>query len=350
MLLFFRLGGFHLKRFLVCTFLITGGTSFFISGCGKKASDSAPVAASAGYHCPMHPTYTSKTLVDCPLCGMKLVPINPEESPVARSGDRSAVQLSDERQKLAGVRTGLATRRSLESLIRTTARAGYEPDLLNKINEYRQAVRAQNTPQAAVWPEAYVQAAAERLKQMGLSKEQIDRLAKDADNPMSLLLEGLTNAMWVTAQVYEHEGAMIRAGQTMDLTSSAFPGQTMTAKIAAVDTLVNPATRTLRVRAGVADPDHRLKSDMYLDAVIHVTLGKCLSVPDAALIDTGTRKLVFVEAPKGQFSPREVTTGRDAEGYVEILSGVREGDTVVTSANFLIDSESRLKAALSQRK
>ena len=98
----------------------------------------------------------------------------------------------------------------------------------------------------------------------------------------------------------------------------------------------------------VPNPDGLLKPEMYADAIIHVDLGQRLAIPAEALIDTGTRQLVFVMTGEGKYEPREVRIGHEAEGAYEVLSGVKEGEEVVASANFLIDSESKLKAAISQ--
>ena len=134
----------------------------------------------------------------------------------------------------------------------------------------------------------------------------------------------------------------------MEVTSRAAPGRRFSGKVASVDAIMNADTRTLRVRAEVADPAGLLKPEMYVDAAIHVDLGRRLAVPDADVIDTGERKIVYASLGGGKYAPREITVGREAEGYDEVLEGLSEGDMVAASANFLIDSESKLKAAVSQ--
>jgi len=115
--------------------------------------------------------------------------------------------------------------------------------------------------------------------------------------------------------------------------------------VKAVDSIVNSDTRTLRVRVSVPNPHGELKPEMYLSATIHAALGRKLAIPDSAVLDTGVRQLVYVQTAPGQFEPRELKVGHEASGYYEVVSGVKEGENVVTSANFLIDSESKIRAA-----
>jgi len=124
------------------------------------------------------------------------------------------------------------------------------------------------------------------------------------------------------------------------------PGRTYTAKVTAIDPILNPATRTARVRMLVPTPDRSLRPESFVKVTIHVPLGEKLAVPREAVLDTGETQIVFVVKGGGRFEPRAVTLGRAAEGYYEVVSGVATGEDVVTSANFLIDSESRFRSAL----
>jgi Cu(I)/Ag(I) efflux system membrane fusion protein len=111
---------------------------------------------------------------------------------------------------------------------------------------------------------------------------------------------------------------------------------------------LNADTRTARVRIDIPNPDDRLKIDMYADVVFHgdADQGPVMAVPESAVIDSGTRQVVLVAKGEGRFEPRPIKVGRRGEGYVEIKEGVHKGEEVVTSATFLIDAESNLKAAL----
>jgi Cu(I)/Ag(I) efflux system membrane fusion protein len=117
--------------------------------------------------------------------------------------------------------------------------------------------------------------------------------------------------------------------------------------VKSIDTVLDPMTRSVKVRAEIANPDGFLKPEMFVNVTIYIPLGRKLAIPEDAVLDTGERKLVFLSLGEGKFAPREVKLGYSAEGYYEITSGLREGDKVVTSANFLIDSESKLKSAIS---
>jgi Cu(I)/Ag(I) efflux system membrane fusion protein len=110
---------------------------------------------------------------------------------------------------------------------------------------------------------------------------------------------------------------------------------------------VEPATRTVKVRLEVDNAGHELKPEMYADVVLRPSLGTGLIVPESAIIDTGDRRIVFVDRGEGRFDPREILLGPQVDGGVQVLGGLEDGEKVVVSANFLIDSESSLKAALS---
>jgi RND family efflux transporter MFP subunit len=154
--------------------------------------------------------------------------------------------------------------------------------------------------------------------------------------------------VWVEAAVYEYELGLIREGQVAWLTLSYYPGRRFHGKAIYIYPTLDAKTRTARVRFEFANPEFHLKPDMYADVNMEIPLGRALSVPRDVVLDTGTRKIVFVALGDGRFEPRDIAVGREAEGYYEVLGGLREGEEVVSNANFMIDSESRIKAALSQ--
>lgn len=383
-----------------------------VQGCKKNSSHEGHEASQSStikgkYHCPMHPTYVSDKPGDCPICSMSLVPIESDEehetmvkdmtegkdsgnrkplyyrhpmqpnvtSPEPKKdemgmdyiavyadegsaetpvSDRATIKLSEQREQLIGVRTAPVERRNLNFLVRASGRVAYDPDLYSAIAEHREALKAREKTKESPWPdvheraEALVDGSVLRLKQMGLSEDQINRIDSESKTPTNLLIGQAGDAVWVYAQIYEYEVGLIKAGQTLEANSSAFPGRKFRGKVLSVDSILNAETRTLRVRAEVPNPEGLLKPEMYVDTVIRVELGQKLAIPEEALVDTGTRQLVFVEKVQGQYEPREVEIGHEAEGYYEVRSGLKEGEMVVASANFLIDSESRLKAAVSE--
>jgi Cu(I)/Ag(I) efflux system membrane fusion protein len=155
------------------------------------------------------------------------------------------------------------------------------------------------------------------------------------------------SSVWLLAEVFEQDLGGVRAGQAAAVQVSAYPGERFDGRIAFVYPTVSPETRTAKVRVELANRGLRLKPDMY--ASVELTTGERvprLAVPDSAVLDSGTRRIVLVRRGEGLFEPREIKTGRRADGYVEVLDGLREGDQVVVSANFLIDAESNLKGAL----
>jgi Cu(I)/Ag(I) efflux system membrane fusion protein len=155
------------------------------------------------------------------------------------------------------------------------------------------------------------------------------------------------SAVWILADVYESDLATVELGMAADVTLPYQPGRSWKGTVAFVNPIVEPGTRTVKVRIEVANADYALKPDMFADVVLRRELGDALFVPESAVLKPGDRQLVFLDLGDGRLEPREIETGARVEGGYAVLSGLAEGDKVVTSANFLIDSESSLKAALS---
>lgn len=155
------------------------------------------------------------------------------------------------------------------------------------------------------------------------------------------------STVWLLAEVFEQDLAGVRIGQRAVARVGAYPGETFDGKVAFVYPTVGPETRTAKVRVELPNRGLRLKPDMY--ANVELTTGERtprLAVPESAVLDSGTRRVVLVQRGEGLFDPREIKIGLRGDGYVEVLEGLRAGDPVVVSANFLIDAESNLKAAL----
>jgi len=340
------------KRFLYLVTFLSFSAGWM--GC-QKSSNSGAVSAPTKkvlFHCPMHPKYISDKPGDCPICGMRLVPID-ADSPTAPSSTVSGqapVQMSQDRVQLIGVKTSLVEKRDLVKSIRTSARVAYDPALYSAIIEHQQAImalqksRAGDSSENSAEAEATVKASRLRLRQMGLAESQIDGITTDYD-ASNLLQSHAGGRMWIYADLYEDEINLVKPDQPVALSAPSFPGRTFPGKVRGIDTVVNSETRTMRARIEVLNPTGELKPDMFFQAAIQVSLGKCMAIPTTALLDSGTRQMVFVQTEPGHFSPREVKVGRTADDWTEVVSGLDEGETVVTSANFLIDSESKIKAA-----
>ncbi|MEO8218313.1 MAG: efflux RND transporter periplasmic adaptor subunit [Acidobacteriota bacterium] len=156
--------------------------------------------------------------------------------------------------------------------------------------------------------------------------------------------------VWVLADVYEFDLPYVHLGQTAKVTTSAAPGRAWEGRVTFVSPTIEGATRTAKVRLELDNPDGLLKPAMYADVILEEPLGVGVTIPESAVLQTGTRSIVFVERSPGQFDPREVQTGVKAGGFYQIRSGVSAGETVVVDANFLVDSESRLKSAIAAMK
>ncbi|MBH5399624.1 efflux RND transporter periplasmic adaptor subunit [Bradyrhizobium sp. CNPSo 4010] len=156
-----------------------------------------------------------------------------------------------------------------------------------------------------------------------------------------------TSLVWALVDVAERDLGNIAVGQSVAVRARSFPGRSFTGRIAVIYPQVNRETRTVRVRIELANPDAMLLPDMYVDADVDTADGApVLAIQDSAVLDTGTRQAVLVDKGDGRFEPREVKLGRRGGGLIEVRDGLAEGEAVVTSANFLIDAESNLKAAL----
>jgi hypothetical protein len=305
-----------------------------------------------GYRHPMRPDVTSPVPARDEM-GMAYVPIYADE---ARGGAASEVPghapfvLSAERQQLIGVTRGKVERRPLEVEIRAVGHVAYDPMLYQAVVEYREALRSRgevahsSLAAARDGADAIVRGARLKLRQQGLSDAQIRELGARSGDPVDLLLPG--DSTWVYVQLYEYEAPLVAPGQAMSVTTPAYPGRTFSAKVVAIDPILDPMTRTVRVRGLVAGAGATLRPQSFIDVKIRVPLGERLAVPRDAVLDTGEHRIVFVVKGEGSFEPRAVELGRQAGGSYEVLSGLEEGDEVVTSANFLIDSESRFRSAL----
>jgi Cu(I)/Ag(I) efflux system membrane fusion protein len=277
-------------------------------------------------------------------------------------------------EKLLVNTTGQLVRRS-EPLLEV-----YSPDLVLAQREYlvarsASAEMAHADPMARDNARAIADAALARLKNWDISADQLARLQRTGSATRTLTLrapiagvvmdkqalEGLhfsagdmlyrivdLSSVWLLADVYEQDLAQIRPGQSATITVPAYPGRVFEGRVAFVYPTVNAQTRTAKVRIEVPNPDLLLKTDMYATVEIAAPAGSTpiLAVPDSAVLDTGTRQTVLIDRGEGRYEPRAVKLGARAGGYAAVLDGVREGEKVVTGANFLIDAESNLRAAL----
>ncbi|WP_036261351.1 efflux RND transporter periplasmic adaptor subunit [Methylocapsa aurea] len=155
------------------------------------------------------------------------------------------------------------------------------------------------------------------------------------------------STIWVLADVPEHELSLVRTGASAAIRVRGLPDRTFSGRVGLIYPQVNSATRTTRARIEIANPDGLLLPDMY--AEVEIATGSphpVVAAPDSAVIDAGARRIVILDKGEGRFEPREVKVGARGAGLVEILQGLEPGERIVVSANFLIDAESNLRAAL----
>src|SRR2546421_1251773 len=254
----------------------------------------------------------------------------------------------------------------------------YSPDLLATQDEYLLALKAQAQLEGSPLAEARQDAAAlvasarERLRLWNLNDEQIAAVERRGKAervltvyapssgivlkrqalPGNYVEPGTTlyeladlSTVWIHGDIYGSEITAVRLNQSAEVTFEAYPGETFRGKVAYIYPYLNEATRTIRVRMEFANPHLKLKPGMYGNVMLHVDAGRRLVVPKEAVLDSGLRQLVFLDLGQGVYQPYPVKLGRRSQDYVEVLEGIREGDRVVTSANFLMDAESKLASA-----
>ena len=307
---------------------------------------------------PMIPGFKADKPGKSPM-GMDLVPVYEESSGMAAGTSEGAppgyapVLITPQKQQLIGIKTAPVARRALIKTVRAAGVIAHDPELYQAQQEFIQAYQAFQKAQAGGSEEA-VSLAKElldssrlRLRHLGLNEELIHEISTWIAPDYRLLLGG-AGEYWVYASIYEYELPIVHTGQRVTVEVSALPSETFEGAVKAIDPMLDPMTRTARVRVLVADPQGVLKPDMYVNVSIVAELGEVLAVPEEAVFATGERQIVFVDKGQGLFEPRAVTLGARADGFYEVKDGLASGEPVVTSGNFLIDSESRLKGAFQQ--
>jgi Cu(I)/Ag(I) efflux system membrane fusion protein len=255
----------------------------------------------------------------------------------------------------------------------------YSPELVASQQEFLTSLpfakdlSNSSNPTISARGQKLIDAARKRLKLWDISDGQIDRLEKTGQVEKyltlyapaggyvieknilagqkimpgeALLVVADLSMVWAEADIYESDIPYVKVGMPVTLTLSYWPGKSFQGEVSFLYPYLDPQTRTLKARLNVANTELLLRAEMYADAHLIYDLGDKLAVPESALMQTGTRNYVFVAGEGDEIKPIEVTVGMRSEGYYELLSGLKPGDRVVTSANFLVDSESSLKAAL----
>jgi Cu(I)/Ag(I) efflux system membrane fusion protein len=411
-------------RYVVVAVLVVGvgGLTMVLASNGtlkKWLSRERGNAASTGqlWTCGMHPQVIQDHPGLCPICHMDLTPLRAGSSSAAEGMPSATVTIDPVVVQNMGVRTARVTQGRLQATVRAVGLLKeaepnvrdvnlrlsgwveklyantegmhvskgdplfdlYSPQLQTAVEELLASRRASSAPggdHLATQSTAALYDSAERkLELLGLSKEQVDQLAKLDRAPRTVkftspvsghviekgVVEGAAvkegeralrivdhSTLWLDAQVYESQLPFIKQGQKATATVASLPGKTFEGEVVFVHPHVDPTTRTVMVRLVVPNESLVLKPGMYATVLIAAELAdQAVMVPREAVIDTGTRQIVFVARERGQFEPRNVRMGASGQdGVVQVLEGLSPGDTVVISGQFLIDAESRMKEAI----
>ena len=360
------------------------------------------------FYCPMEAEHVQEKPGKCPLCGMKLVEKKPQATASAAPvpGLTTVAITAATRQRM-GLKLGTIEKRALTGSVRTSARivanetrqhrvttkiegwvdklfvattgqaikkgdpllTVYSPDLVSAQAEYLIALAGAKTHGG----ESLLAASRRRFELWDISDEQIDRLEKSGkpekyltlDAPASgwvtermvlagqkimpgeplMVISDLTE-IWADADIYQSDLPHVKVGMPVEVTLPYWPGQVFTGQVSFITPTLNPMTRTLNARLEIHNPDLVLKPEMYATAILKLEHGEKLAVPTSAVLFTGTRNVAFRDVGDGHLAPAELKLGARSGDYYEVLEGLSEGDKVVVSANFLVDSESSMKAAV----
>ena len=283
----------------------------------------------------------------CPHCGEDLGVIVKEALPQGYA----TVQLGAEKQQIVGIKTAPVQKRALTKTIRSSGRIAYDPELYQAEEEYLQAAQAlkkTGTADSEIQSQAakLVDSAKIKLRLLGLSDSIVREIETAGKPDRSLLYSDAGGKVWLYAPIYEYEMPFVHLGDSVEVEVPAIADKKIAGVVRSIDSVVDPVTRSIRVRAQLENPDGALKPEMYVNATLKTSLGEQLAVPEEAVFATGEKNIVFMAGGNNSFEPRDVGLGAKADGFYEIKTGLQEGEQVVTSGNFLIDSESRLKSAL----
>ena len=302
------------------------------------------------YHCPMHPQITSDRKGPCPICGMDLVK-SEEPAEEAAQAPGKAVLISSGKQQLIGVKKEKVGKRPLTVEIASVGKVAYDPELYVAQEEYVQALKivagTEKSSLVSIREQSagLLASAEKKLLLSGMSKPEIEALKQSGKSQDNLYSSVNSGKAWVYITIYEYEMSLVKPGQKVVVDALAYPGKVFKGRVTALTPVLNAESRSVRARAEVEDKDGMLKPEMFVNAKILLALGEKLAVPEEAVMDSGTRKIVYVVS-HDRFEAREVSLGPKAGEFYEVSGGLKEGEEVVTSGNFLIDAESKLKGAL----
>jgi membrane fusion protein, copper/silver efflux system len=306
------------------------------------------------YRNPMNGSITSPVPMKDDM-GMDYIPVYEEEEmsmDTESAGQPATVRLKSNEITRAQVDSVQVKVRRLFKDIRTVGRIAYDPDLVVAQQEYLTSLETVNKLENSPEPEAVkragsmVERAKYRLTLLGMSAEQIMEIERSGTVQNNLVIAG--HSVWVYADVYQEDAPLIKVGEKIDVFTEAVPNKIFPGTIKAIDPVLNEMTRSVKIRAEIANHEFELKPGMYVNAVINIILGEKLAVPKEAVLDTGLRKVVWIDKGAGKYERRDIEIGAEVNAvggerlqkYYLVLKGLRNSEKVVSRANFLIDSQS----------
>lgn len=314
----------------------------FVAGI-YACSDSKKIDPNIDYYtCSMHPQIHLDHPGNCPICGMTLVPVYKQsggQTSASASEKVKSIEISPDKQALIGVKPGFVVKRNAVKEIRAFGRVAFDPELAVAQNEFITILNS---------APSLKDTARTRLKLMGMSEDEIRDLEKSRKASTDLYLPQNNGPIWIYATLYSDDYLLITPGMSVKISSSEGNLQNISGVVRGLDPIVAAQTRSIRARIEVTNNETQLKPDAYVDVLFQIELGEKLMVARSAVLDTGTRHLAFVIKSTSQFEAREVRVGDVVGDDVIILSGLTEGETVATSATFLIDSESELRGVIAE--
>lgn len=378
----------------------------FVFACSN--SDNSNKEKNEYWTCTMHPQVHKDGPGTCPICGMDLIKkvVDDTDSVFTKSDMEGMLTLSTEKQVLANISTiKIQSERLVKELSaysymdfveqnRKTIPAKfngrieklfvdktgdyvtkgqalfeiYSPDLIQAQNEFRIALNNSGDANSSL-----IEASRKKLELFGLTSNQIEDLKNSGELKLTLtyyspvsgtviekkVQEGMyvsegnsiyeiaeLSTLWNIAEVNENDLSVVKVGSKVKLKLKAYPGEEFIGKVTFVYPVVNPQTRTVKVRSEFLSQNNKLKPQMYGETVFTADLGTGLLIPADAVIFSGNRNIVWLKTSDGMFEARDVQIGQKFGAKYQILSGINEGDEVAASGGFLIDSESQLKTGM----
>ncbi|MBU3911602.1 MAG: efflux RND transporter periplasmic adaptor subunit [Candidatus Omnitrophica bacterium] len=295
----------------------------------------------------------------CPICGMPLKKLSKDDADKLK-GVVSTVKIKGDEIRLAGVQTESVKKLHLYKEIRTVGKVAYDPGLAIAQEEFIAALEVFDKIQQGNIEEIneralnLVESSKRKLRLLGLGEDQIAGLEEKRKVQTSLILP--EEKMWIYGDVYEYELGWVKVDGEVKVTTSSLPGEEFHGVIISINPVLDPKTRSLRFRVEVDNPDLKLKPEMYVDVIIMSMYkgqngeDKVLAIPRDAVLDTGMRKIVWINQGNDVYEGRIIKIGLESTSVIDgaeskfypVLSGLREGEMVVTKANFLIDSQSQI--------